>query len=475
MSEPEHAGPAQLDAEEATTEANGRVAWAGFVLAGDIASAEALLAGHPVPRHRLSAEALAALHEPTDGPDVTLDDDLALRLAVALPRSQAAEDKAPAAEAEEPQAQLEPFAALDLAGFLSSPPAEPEWDWRGWYARGDVVLEAGDPGAGKSMLALARSVMAAQTGGELLGENIAARRVLFLDLESPDDVVYQRLYAFGLRGSLDGFAYVHRPDYLNLLDSESLARLRATIIDTRAGLVVIDSLRRAAPGLDENDSRQVSIIFSALRNLARELGCTIIVIHHPRKPVGDTKIEALHAARGSGDLTGSVDSYIFYRRLSDGLIRLEHGKARRGREHEHDHFRIVETDDGLPAIEHVIPQRVDENELDMRVLAHVTEHPGNPQNKIEGSVKGGRGSVRKSLERLATHKLLAQGPGRHPAGKYWYPANHAALSVASDAQATLGDMSPGLSQGQVVAVSPPALKGGDTSGDTLDGEELEAP
>lgn len=39
--------PANLDTEEAAAEANGRVAWAGFVLAADIASAEALLAGHP--------------------------------------------------------------------------------------------------------------------------------------------------------------------------------------------------------------------------------------------------------------------------------------------------------------------------------------------------------------------------------------------------------------------------------------------
>src|SRR5207302_5278942 len=118
-------------------------------------------------------------------------------------------------------------------------------------------------------------------------------------------------------------------------------------------LAYIASLRRAAPGLDENDSRDVSTVFSGLRGLAKELGCSIVVVHHPRKPVGDAKVEALYAARGSGDLTGSVDSYLFYRRLAGGLVRLEHGKARRGREHEPAQYRIVADEAGQPVIEHV--------------------------------------------------------------------------------------------------------------------------
>jgi hypothetical protein len=261
-----------------------------------------------------------------------------------------------AAEQDEatPPPPLEPFDALDLDAFLGSPPAEPEWEWRGWYARGDVVLAAGDPGVGKSLVALAGSVTAALGGGELLGEPIAARRVLFFDLESPEDVAYARLYAFGLRGRTDGFEYVHRPAYFNLLDAECLARLRSSIAAASAGLVVIDSLRRAAPGLDENDSRQVSILLTALRDIAAELGCTILVIHHPRKPVGDAKVEALYAARGSGDLIGSVDSYLFFRKLSGGLTRVEHGKARRGREHEHACYRILEGEAGEPILEHVV-------------------------------------------------------------------------------------------------------------------------
>jgi hypothetical protein len=88
-----------------------------------------------------------------------------------------------------------------------------------------------------------------------------------------------------------------------------------------------------------------------LRDLARELDVTIVVIHHPRKPSGDARLTALQAARGSGDLTASVDSYLYFRKLAGGLIKVEHGKARRA-EHAPEHYRIVENDDGGPKVEH---------------------------------------------------------------------------------------------------------------------------
>jgi hypothetical protein len=404
---------------------------------------------------RLVVDDLEVKRPALDAEHAGVDDHLAagfgLQELLELEEEQVGDEEKPAAD---------PFPVVDLDAFLSTPPAEPEWDWRGWYARGDVVLGAGDPGVGKSLVALGSAVMAANGGGELLGEPITARRALFFDLESPDDVVYQRLYAFGLRGNAGGFAYVHRPAYFNLLDSESFSRLRATIAATSAELVVIDSLRRAAPGLDENDSRDVSILFTALRDIAAELGCTIIVIHHPRKPVGDAKVEALYAARGSGDLIGSVDSYLFFRKLSGGLIRIEHGKARRGREHEPVCFRILEGEAGEPVIEHVaVEAGPEDEELYEAVVAYVREHPGEPQSAIEDEVEGSRDRVRKALLCGASNKVLARGPGRAKNGKYWYPADHAALGSPGDHGASGGEQPLWDVQEGVVAELAAAPKG----------------
>lgn len=379
--------------------------------------------------------------------------------------------------------ELQPFAPLDLDAFLSRKPQPPDWDWHGWYALGDVVLETGDPGVGKSLNGQARAVISARGGGEHLGDAVAARRTLYVDLESPEDVVYDRLRAFGLTGALETFRYLWRPAGFDLLDPAGADRLRATIVDHKAGTVWIDSLRRAAPGLDENDSRQVSLLFSRLRELAAELQCTIITVHHPRKPVGDAKIEALYAARGSGDLTGSVDSYIFYRRLAGGLVRVEHGKARRGREHEHVLYRIVDSD-GAPLIEHVEQEDPEERErrtvdaLEQWLIPYVNANPGQASTDVadayvaaNDNARGARATIRRAIkiglergEQNGEHPSLAKGPGRAPNGVYLYPASLLSSPLADDQTASTGEQDSNPSKAESLPCSPTPRRGGEPNG-----------
>jgi hypothetical protein len=199
--------------------------------------------------------------------------------------------------------------SLDLDEFLGKEPTPPPWDWTGYHARGDLVLVVGDPGIGKSMVCLSNAAQAVSGGGEQFGEPVAQARVLFLDLESPEDVVYSRLRAFGITGNVDGFDYTWRPPGFDLLAEGGIEKLKDKIIATGCEVLYLDSLRRAAPGLEENDSRAVGLLLSELREVARLHVVTIIVIHHPRKPADGTRLTALAAARGSGDLTASVDSY----------------------------------------------------------------------------------------------------------------------------------------------------------------------
>lgn len=396
-----------------------------------------------------------------------------------------------------------PFPALDLGAFLERPPAPPDWDLHGYWARGDVVLVTGDPGVGKSLNAQAIAAKSAGGGGEHLGDQLAARRVLYLDLESPEDVVYDRLRAFGVHGNLDTFRYLWRPPGVDLTHDDGLARLRATIDDHRAEIAWIDSLRRAAPALDENDSRQVSTLFSSLRDIALELRCSIVIIHHPRKPVGDAKVEALYAARGSGDLPGSVDSYIFYRKLSGGLIRIEHGKARRGREHDHVLYRIVTTDDGEPAIERVELDHDDPETRDARAIAvlrdwvipYVDAHPGNARTSVEAAycdstdgARGARGIARHAIDLGLTgiddngeHFSLAKGPGRAHNGTYLYPASQTSLPLAEPPTASNGEHTPDPSKAESSPRSPQPFRAASRTASTtptgsehpIDDEEIE--
>lgn len=302
-------------------------------------------------------------------------------------------------------------------------------------------------------------------------------------------MAWQRLWTFGLRRSRAGFAYVLRPPDLDLLAEGGIARLRATIESADAELVVLDSLRRAAPGLDENDSRAVSGLFSALRGIARELGCSIVVIHHPRKPVGDAKIEALYAARGSGDLTGSVDSYLFFRKLAGGAVRIEHGKARRGREHEHVLYRVREGDDGEPVleqIEHEAAEGASYEEIREAELAWLRANPEDwhSTSDVRRAVKGRsdvkdqalrglyeEGLIRLSVAQRGKEPLLVApedwkmwGDSRTP--RFWRAHGSAESGDAVPAGATRGVSGSPPPERKGVAESPQPRRGSGSAGDS---------
>jgi hypothetical protein len=158
-----------------------------------------------------------------------------------------------------------------------------------------------------------------------------------------------------------------------------------------------------------------------------------------------------------------VDSYLFFRRLAGGLCRIEHGKARRGREHEPTSYRIVEGDAGEPVIEHVVVEPGPEDEeLYEAAVAYVREHPGEPTSAIEEAVTGGRTRVRKALEHGATTGVLALGPGRAKNGRYWYPAGHAALGSPGEHGATTGEQSLwGTAEGPLAPLAAPPKGAGE--------------
>jgi hypothetical protein len=61
-----------------------RIFWGAVVLAADVDAFEGLLRGLAVPRRRLHGGVLVAIDEPLKGPPITLTDELALRVELAL-------------------------------------------------------------------------------------------------------------------------------------------------------------------------------------------------------------------------------------------------------------------------------------------------------------------------------------------------------------------------------------------------------
>lgn len=243
---------------------------------------------------------------------------------------------------------------LELDALLAGDPPVTPWLWRGWLAQGDLATIVADPGVGKSLLMIALGVILRGGGGDLLEEPVIGGRFGYIDLEQPLSEVHARLVKLGLRfDDVDGLHYAHNPD-LNIATPDGIARVEKMVVDGKLDLLVIDSLRAAAPGADENDSGAMSSIMTPLRRITSTHGTTIVVIHHARKRTGEGPSDAISLVRGSGAITAAVDTVLYLRAKSGetDAYTIEHGKSRRGAKHESILVRLTDTesDDGLPAI-----------------------------------------------------------------------------------------------------------------------------
>lgn len=245
---------------------------------------------------------------------------------------------------------------LDLELLLAGDPPEIPWLWEGWLSKGDLAMLAADPGTGKSMLLLAVAV-AMRAGGEVLGSNVVKGRAGIIDLENPVTEVHARLSKMGLRfDDADRLAYASNVD-IDLTRADSYSRLEKMIATHELDLLVVDSLRAAAPGADENDSGEMAMILTPLRRLTANTGCTVALIHHAKKRQSDAATDAMSMLRGSSAIGGALDQLLFARKKAGEkhAFTLEVGKGRRGGEHESILVRMVDStwNDGLPKLEMV--------------------------------------------------------------------------------------------------------------------------
>lgn len=245
--------------------------------------------------------------------------------------------------ATDPADQLVLPEPLDLSTLLSGPPPKTAWLWDGWLAEAELALVVADPKVGKSLLVLSLA-WAMACGDDCLGARCKRGRAGIIDLENPLGEVHKRTRALGLTAEEnEGLVYWHMPD-LDLADPKAAELVRGLIVRHDLTLLGIDSARRAAPGLDENDSGSVSRVFSPLRRVSAATGCAIVVVHHARKRVGDAPTDAGQMVRGSGDLVASVDTLLYLRAKEAGAFTLE-AVARRGMPHEPILVRIENDED----------------------------------------------------------------------------------------------------------------------------------
>ena len=182
------------------------------------------------------------------------------------------------------------FRALSIEEIQQLPP--PKWLLKNRLPEGQTWIY-GEPGAGKSFLALDWAASVASTGLNVIyfiGEGVTgfARRV------SAWRSIHGR--------DLSTFRVV--PQAPHLLDAQSVAALEATVDAWSPSLIIVDTFARSLVGGEENSARDVGMAIDALDTLWRERQVSSLVIHHSNK--GGTSERGSSAIRGAADATWEV-------------------------------------------------------------------------------------------------------------------------------------------------------------------------
>ena len=179
--------------------------------------------------------------------------------------------------------------------------------------RKSLVILAGAPGSFKSFVALDWAASVA-TGKPWLGHASERGTVLYLVGEG-DAGFPKRLRAWELehhKGAKAPIKAFPRPMALHQPDDPETEGMVASIVRRKPDLVVIDTLARYTPGMNENSAEDMGRFIQVASRIKDETGACVLVIHHTTKDGG--------VERGSSALRGA----------SDGLLMMEApNKARR--------------------------------------------------------------------------------------------------------------------------------------------------
>jgi len=154
-------------------------------------------------------------------------------------------------------------------------------------------------------------------------------RVLQVDLEQGERLTRSRYQRIAIASGID---LTTLGDDISLvamapitLASDRMSQWR----DLMAGrqLVIVDSLRAATSGADENDS-SIRGALDMLGSISEDTKCRALVIHHARKPSSDSIGGAVYTIRGSSAIFDACDSVYVFSAEKGEPISVEHVKAR---------------------------------------------------------------------------------------------------------------------------------------------------
>lgn len=204
------------------------------------------------------------------------------------------------------------YSTLEL---LQLPP--PEWLIDGIMPTGGLVGLYGQPGHGKSFIAIDMALSVA-TGLPWQGRSVKSGMVLYVSAEGGTGIgkrVRAWLQVKGIQFSAADVAWLTESIPINS-GSEDMDVLLGRIndeVERQPCLVVIDTLARCFDG-DENQQQDMGRFIQGIDRLRREFEATVIVVHH-------TRLDA-DRERGSTAFRGAADTMISCAKRKDTIVLL---------------------------------------------------------------------------------------------------------------------------------------------------------
>ena len=196
----------------------------------------------------------------------------------------------------------------DITIFSHLMKSDIEWLWYPYIPRGKITILQGDPGEGKTTLAL--HLAAALTRGELPdGSGDGKKRfVLYQTAEDGlDDTILPRMIAAGADTSRI-FTINEHTEPLDLIDP----RLEAALRTFEPALVILDPLQAfLGSHIDMHRANEIRPVMTILAQMAKRYNTAIVLIGHMNKQMGN---KSMYRGLGSIDLTASARSVLMMAR-----------------------------------------------------------------------------------------------------------------------------------------------------------------
>ncbi|MDB5823913.1 MAG: helicase [Herminiimonas sp.] len=195
------------------------------------------------------------------------------------------------------------FALLSVAKLSTIKPLR--WAVQGIFPTRGLGAIFGPSGGGKSFLALDLALSLASGNERWFGRRVRQLPVIYCVLEgapgmSKRVLAWERQHGTEASNNLKFLA--QDIDLTNPRDVDELA-YSIRLDGASGGVVIVDTLNRAATGLDENSSADMSLILSAARRIEAVVDGLVLLVHHTGK-------DASKGPRGHSSFYAALDGAI---------------------------------------------------------------------------------------------------------------------------------------------------------------------